>query len=206
MPSALNRSNTRWAAPGSLRSSATVCTVTLRLSSSAADSSVRSFRPTKIRLCSSAAACRASSSPMPLLAPVISVKTDDWLRICVILRQHQDNDKIKFAAASNATPRQSGAASTLHLGVELRALLLELASFLFQADLERLLFRNFLLGSKFPDVFGNFHRTKVRTAHGTEVCGLGAFLRQGLIVELARGLWIQGEIELIFPAKFEARF
>ena len=38
------------------------------------------------RLCSSAAACRASSSPMPLLAPVISVKTDDWLRICVILR------------------------------------------------------------------------------------------------------------------------
>src|SRR5439155_24978676 len=87
------------AAPGWLRSSGIVCTVTRRLSSLVADSSVRSLRPTKIRLCSSAAACRASSSPMPLLAPVISVKTDDWLRICVILRQHQDNDKIKFVAA-----------------------------------------------------------------------------------------------------------
>src|SRR5436309_14024642 len=98
-PSAPTRSNTLWAAPGSLRSSAIVGTVTLRLSSSAADLSVRSLRLTKIGLCSSAAACRASSSPMPLLAPVISVKTDDWLSICVILRQHQDNDKMKFVAA-----------------------------------------------------------------------------------------------------------
>ena len=38
------------------------------------------------------------------------------------------------------------------------------------------------------------------------MCGLGAFLGQSLIVELARGLGVEREIELIFPAELEARF
>ena len=46
----------------------------------------------------------------------------------------------------------------------------------------------------------------MRAAHGAEVRGLGAFLRQGFVVELARGFGIEREIELIFPAEFEARF
>ena len=36
--------------------------------------------------------------------------------------------------------------------------------------------------------------------------GLGTFLRQGLVVELARGFGIEREIELILPTEFEARF
>ena len=63
-----------------------------------------------------------------------------------------------------------------------------------------------MFGGVFANVFGDFHRTKVRAAHGAEVRGLGAFLRKSFVVKLARGLGIEREIELIFPAKFEARF
>ena len=35
--------------------------------------------------------------------------------------------------------------------------------------------------------------------------GLGAILRQGFVVELARGHGVEREIELIFPAEFKAR-
>ena len=33
---------------------------------------------------------------------------------------------------------------------------------------------------------------------------MGVF-RQGLVVEIARGFWVEGEVELIFPAEFEPR-
>src|SRR5439155_25147279 len=110
------------------------------------------------------------------------------------------------AAASDATPRQSGAATTLRLGIELRALLLEVASFLLHCSAQRVFFRQLLFSSEFSDVFRYLHAAEVRTAHGTEMRGLGAFLRQGLVVEVTRGLRIEREIELIFPPKFEARF
>ena len=35
--------------------------------------------------------------------------------------------------------------------------------------------------------------------------GPGAFLRERFIVELARGHRVEAEVELIFPAEFEAR-
>jgi hypothetical protein len=38
------------------------------------------------------------------------------------------------------------------------------------------------------------------------VRGLGAFLRQGLIMKFTRGFGIERKTELIFPTKFEARF
>ena len=38
------------------------------------------------------------------------------------------------------------------------------------------------------------------------MCRLCAFLRQGFIVELARGFGIECEIELVLPTEFEARF
>ena len=44
----------------------------------------------------------------------------------------------------------------------------------------------------------------MRAAHGAEVGGLGAFLRQGFVVELARGHGVEAEVELIFPAEFKA--
>ena len=46
----------------------------------------------------------------------------------------------------------------------------------------------------------------MRAAHGAEVRGLRAFLRQGLVVEFAGGLGIEREVELILPAELEARF
>jgi len=63
-----------------------------------------------------------------------------------------------------------------------------------------------LFGGVFADVFGDLHRAKVRAAHGAEVRGLCAFLRQGFIVEFARGDGVEAEVELIFPAEFKARF
>jgi hypothetical protein len=46
----------------------------------------------------------------------------------------------------------------------------------------------------------------MRAAHGTEMRGLRAFLRQSFVMEFARGFGIAAEIELIFPAKFKTRF
>src|SRR2546429_9456253 len=58
----------------------------------------------------------------------------------------------------------------------------------------------------FSYVLSYFHRAEMRTAHGTKVRGLGALLRQGLVMKLAGGFGIERQIELIFPTKFEARF
>jgi len=38
----------------------------------------------------------------------------------------------------------------------------------------------FLFGGKLADIFSDLHGAEVRAAHGTEVRGLCAFLRQGL--------------------------
>ena len=35
--------------------------------------------------------------------------------------------------------------------------------------------------------------------------GFMRVFRQGLVVEIARGFWVEGEVELIFPAEFKAR-
>ncbi len=82
----------------------------------------------------------------------------------------------------------------------------KLVGFLFQTDLESLFFGDFLFSSVFANVLCDFHAAEVRSAHRAEVRGLGAFLRQRLVVKLARGLGIEREIELIFPTKFEAGF
>ena len=70
---------------------------------------------------------------------------------------------------------------------------------------DRCAFINRVFGCVLPHIFCDLHRTEVRTAHRTEVCRFRAFLRQGFIVKLARSFGIEREIELIFPAKFEAR-
>ncbi|MCG3163192.1 MAG: hypothetical protein JMDDDDMK_04575 [Acidobacteria bacterium] len=46
----------------------------------------------------------------------------------------------------------------------------------------------------------------MRAAHRTEMRLLGAFLRQSLVVEFARGFGIEREVELIFPAEFKTGF
>ena len=110
----------------------------------------------------------------------------------------------QVAAASDATPRQSGAATTLRLGIELRALPLELASFLFQSSAQRGFFRQLLFSSEFSNVFRYSHAAEMRTAHGTEVRGLGAFLLQGLtklmpIVFALDGLAVNSSLCRLIP-------
>ena len=46
----------------------------------------------------------------------------------------------------------------------------------------------------------------MRTAHGAEVGGLRSFLREGFVVEFTGGFRVEAEVELVFPAEFEAGF
>src|SRR3954469_6692759 len=78
--------------------------------------------------------------------------------------------------------------------VELAALLHELDRLLLHAALYVV-----------AHVLRDLHRAEMRPAHRAEVRRLSAFLRQGLVVELARGVGIEAEVELIGPAKLEAR-
>ena len=45
----------------------------------------------------------------------------------------------------------------------------------------------------------------MRAAHAAEVGHFGSFFRHGLIMELPRRFRIEREVELVFPAEFEAR-
>src|SRR5437879_11310335 len=96
--------------------------------------------------------------------------------------------------------------SALPIHVDFCTALRELCRLLFQSLLNRCFFCYALLCRILAHVLSNFHGTEVRAAHGTEVCGLGAFLRQGFVVELARGFGIERQVKLIFPSELEARF
>src|SRR4051794_35364182 len=61
-----------------------------------------------------------------------------------------------------------------------------------------------MLRGELSDVLSDFHRAEMRAAHGAEVRALCPLLWQGLIVKLARGLWIEREIKLVFPSELEA--
>src|SRR3989454_6964639 len=62
------------------------------------------------------------------------------------------------------------------------------------------LLRDAVLGGVVADVLGDLHRAEVRPAHRAEVGDLRALGRQRLVVELARGLGIEREVELVLPA------
>ena len=80
------------------------------------------------------------------------------------------------------TPKPAGKMPTLPGNINFGALLSELGGFFFKSTFNRIFFRQTLLGGVLPHVLGDLHRAEVRTAHGTEVRGLGAFLRQRLMV------------------------
>ena len=82
----------------------------------------------------------------------------------------------------------------------------ELGAFLFQAAFEGFLVGEALFGGVFADVFGDFHAAEVRAAHAAKVGGFGAFLGEGFVVEFAGAIGIEAEVELVFPAEFEAGF
>ena len=52
-------------------------------------------------------------------------------------------------------------------------------------------------------VLGDLHRAEFRPAHRAEMRDLVAVLRQRLIVELARGVGIERQVELVLPAEVE---
>jgi len=62
--------------------------------------------------------------------------------------------------------------------------------------LERLFVGDALFGGVFADILSDFHRAEVRAAHGAEVRGLCAFLREGFVVKLACGDGVEAEVEL----------
>src|SRR5580658_387108 len=55
-----------------------------------------------------------------------------------------------------------------------------------------------------PDLLGDLHRAEFRPAHRAEMRDLGTFGRERLVVELLGGSRVEGQIELVAPAEFEA--
>jgi len=78
-------------------------------------------------------------------------------------RNRRDDNRSLLVASGRRRDRFK----ELRLGVNLSVLFNELACFLFQSDLQRLLLRNFLFGGEFAYVLGDLHRAKMRAAHGT---------------------------------------
>src|SRR5262249_49412122 len=72
----------------------------------------------------------------------------------------------------------------LRLCVNFRAFFHKLFCFFLKPDFESDFFADLLLHSEFPNIFGDFHRAKVRTAHAAEMCSLGAFGGKGFVMEL----------------------
>src|ERR1700729_2733819 len=54
-------------------------------------------------------------------------------------------------------------------------------------------------------ILGDLHRAEFRPAHRAEMRHLVTVLRQGLVVELARGVGIERQVELVLPAEVEDR-
>src|SRR5690348_11136886 len=91
------------------------------------------------------------------------------------------------------------------LRVDLRTALHELDGLGVHALAQRVLVGEALLRRVVAHVLRDLHRAEVRPAHRAEVRELRAVLRQRLVVELARLVRIEAEVELILPAELEAR-
>src|SRR2546427_10626125 len=91
------------------------------------------------------------------------------------------------------------------LSVNFRSAALKLFGFFFHAGLKRSLLVQLFLHGVITYVLGDLHRTKMRTAHRTEMRYLCPFRWQGLIVKILRRLRVERQVELILPAKLETR-
>src|SRR3989454_12691315 len=90
--------------------------------------------------------------------------------------------------------------------VDLAAALPELLRLLPEHPRDRgRLLRDAVLGGVVAHVLRDLHRAEVRAAHRAEVRDLRALRRQRLVVELARRLRIEREVELILPPELEPR-
>src|SRR5262249_26832082 len=101
--------------------------------------------------------------------------------------------------------RAAARARSLGARVELAALAHELDRLFLHPLLQRGLRVDAELARVVAHVLGDLHRTEVRPAHRAEVRQLRALLGQRLVVELARLVGIETEVELILPAELEPR-
>src|SRR5205807_10090075 len=81
----------------------------------------------------------------------------------------------------------------------------ELGRLLGHPCLERALFFQPMRRCVLAHVLRDLHRAEVWPAHRTEVRPFRRFGRKGLVVEAARALGVEREVELIFPPELEAR-
>src|SRR5215212_2529621 len=90
--------------------------------------------------------------------------------------------------------------------INLRSCCDELRSLLFHTLLQSRLLVQFFLRGVLAHVLRDLHGAEVRAAHRAEVRELCALLRQGFVVIFTRDFRVEREVELVFPAKLEARF
>ncbi len=93
----------------------------------------------------------------------------------------------------------------LCLAIQLAAPLHKLHRLLFHTFAERSLFVYTLRGGEVAHVLRDFHRAEAWAAHRAEVRDFGGLFGQGFVVEFARLVRVEAEVELVFPAELEAR-
>src|SRR3990170_407250 len=90
------------------------------------------------------------------------------------------------------------------LAIQLTALFHEFRRLLFHAFGKRSLLIHAFLRREIAHVLGYLHRAEARAAHRAEVRDLAGFLGHGFVVKFARLVRVEAEVELVFPAEFEA--
>ena len=76
----------------------------------------------------------------------------------------------------------------------------------FGAFLCHALFLHFFLCSIVAHFLRDLHAAELGATHAAKVRGFAAVFGQGFIVEVARGVGVPPQVELVFPAEFKTRF
>src|SRR5687767_2118980 len=87
--------------------------------------------------------------------------------------------------------------------VDARPALAELARLVLEPDLQDLLLVEPVLGRVRAHILRDLHAAEMRAAHRAEVRLLGRLGWKGTVVVFARGLGIEGEVELVVPPELE---
>src|SRR5205814_8319729 len=95
------------------------------------------------------------------------------------------------AGTADTTAERLDTARRLQLRVDFGAAVHELRCLLFQSLFDCRFFCEYMFRSVLPNIFGDSHRTKMRTAHTAKVCRLRAFSGKSFVVEFARGFGIE---------------
>src|SRR5438034_11360225 len=89
--------------------------------------------------------------------------------------------------------------------IDAGAAVAELGRLLSHPRLERALFLEPVHRGVLAHVLRDLHRAEVRPAHRAEVRPFRRFGRKGLVVEAARALGVEREVELVLPPELEPR-